>query len=273
MKIQNSIKAAIGALLIGAASQAAATVVAVNATGLPTYLNNTTSLGSFDASFLPGQYTINSIGFSFSFADDTDTFASVAGTSSTQTSAPVYSTSDKSFLTTTTVTVPVTRTGEQESVLLSFGGHTFSGQTSLATSGPTRTSVTDPQVRGSDIYAKNGVACTADQIAHDNSCKKTASYTVTVTNTDTTTKDYTGNIALANSLLSYDTVLAELLNNRSLGFSLGVTGDLNLTGATLTVDYTDTTPPPAHDVPEPGTLALFGIALLGATGIRRARRG
>jgi len=272
MKIQNSIKAAIATLLIGAASQASATVVTIGATGLPAsnYLAN----GSYQASFngssvLPANFAINAIGFSFAFADDTDPFSSTSGTSSSSTTdstVNVGTAGDKAVTTTTTITIPVTSTGEKESVQLSFGTITFGGATTAGTPVFTTDTQTGETITGTTTYAKNnGQSCTAQEAKDNAQCKTIYHYSVTKTITNTTSTDYTGNIALANSLLAYDTLLNELTSNKSLNFSLGVTGDLNLTAASLTVDYTET--------PEPGSLALFGIALMGAAGIRRARRG
>jgi len=275
MKIQNSIKAAVAAFLIGAASQATATTISINASGLPGYLNNNTYQGSFDGSaVLPVNFAINSIGFSFSFSDDADILTSVSGTPVTVAGTPVTAAvgtgGDKSITTPLTVTTNVTRTGEQESVLLSFGFVSFGAQTGTSIVGPVTVSQTDNPVLISTTYEKNSgkdgkVSCTSQEAQTNQACKATYTYTVTTNVTKTTTTDYSGNIALADSLLAYDDVLAALQSNKSLNFSLGVTGDITLTNAKLTLDYTET--------PEPGSLALFGIALLGAAGIRRARRG
>jgi hypothetical protein len=272
MKIQNSIKAAVAAFLIGAAAQASATVVAINATGLPAtnYLANGTYQGAFNGtSVLPTNFAINAVGFSFAFADDTDPFTSTTGTptSSSSDSTVTLNTGDKSVTTTTTITIPVTSTGEKESVQLSFGAITFNGATTAGTPVVTTDTQTGATITGTTTYAKNnGQVCTAADLAQKNSgCKATYYYSVTKTVTNTTSTDYTGNIQLADSLLAYDTLLNQLITNKSLNFSLGVTGDLTLTSASLNVDYTET--------PEPGTLALFGIALMGVAGLRRARRG
>lgn len=283
MKIQNTIKAACAAFLFGLASQAGATVIGVNATGVATgYLNNSNYSGSFDASLLlPKQFTVNSIAFKFTFEDDaTDPFTSVTGNTTSNTSAAVYNSSTKTFTTTVTNTTAVTKTGEAESVQLSFGGVSFNGQTSKTSLGTDTKLDSTSTKQTASIYAKNGVQCTPEQIAHDNSCKQVTSYTVTDNKTATTTYQYNGLFDITQFLskdsqkASFDALVAELTSNKSLNFSLGVTGDLKLTGINFSLDYTDTTPPaPSTNVPEPASLALFGIALAGIAGVRRARRG
>jgi hypothetical protein len=72
-----------------------------------------------------------------------------------------------------------------------------------------------------------------------------ADYTskVSISNTD-----WTGAFTVAGTIAD-TVVLNQLLSTRRLPFDLSVLGDLKLAGARLDLDITDTTPPPAHDVP------------------------
>lgn len=275
MKIQNAIKAVIATFLIGGASQAMAATITLDAS-LPTgYLSNGSYQGSFNgAPYLPSQFSINSIAFSFTFADDaSDNFLIIPVSSTTTLGTPNTVNlmgGDTRTTTINTKTDTVSRVGEQESVLLSFGSQVYSGQTGAVVSPVASTPTPGTPVNGATVYLKGGnQTCTPGSAG----CK--ANYYVTVTNTvtNTTTTNYTGDIAFNGLLQNTQDLLDSLLQNKALNFALGVTGDLNLTGASLVLDFTEILPPPVNDVPEPGSLALFGIALLGAASARRARRG
>lgn len=270
MTLQNTFKAAIAALLIGAGPHAMAAEITLNATAVPAYLNNNFYTGTFDGSaLLPNRFAINSVSFSFTFADDatdpfTNQFGTVASGSVTTTTELPGTGGNKKRVVTTTNTTPVTRSGEQESVLLSFGDALFAGETSFSSAAAVTSTTPGAENLVRVSYERsNGTSCTGPSAP----CKTVYHYTKVNTATRTTTVNYTGGFTIADSLMGYDSLIAGLADAKSLQFGLGVTGDLNLTGATLTLDYTK-----LAEVPEPAPLALVGISLLGLAGLRRKPR-
>jgi hypothetical protein len=274
MKVHACLKTAL-ALIAFSATSAMAEPLSMQYSGVPFYLNNNSYQGSFDGSFLPKKFIVNSLQFSFTFVDDGDVIP--YATSPSISSTPVVervSTGTRTWkeTVTTTITMPRNGVGEKESVGLSFGALSFSGATReefsdvIAKTG----SYTAPsQV----VYVKNNenVSCTQAQwLKGTANCQQVTRTNVTNYQNRIVTTDYTGEILLTGSLMGDSNLLASLLRDRKLDFSLGVLGDLNLVGGTLDIDFT-----PIEDasvVPEPASVSLFGIAMLGLAGIRRKRR-
>lgn len=277
MKIRPSLKAAIAAILLSGASHAMADVIRVNASSLPAS-DTLMSAGIYQGSFnlngvqgLPSAYTINSLTFSFTFLDDgNDPFITVAGDKTNAAISTSISGNGQNRVATTTTTyqVAATKTGEKETVKLTFDGVNFVSAQTAAVSGGSSGPVTvsNPAVPAGTVKEKNGVVCTPAQIAHDSSCKDVRHETVEAAQITTTTTDYTGGFTIG------DTLSVSILQDKVLNFSFDVTGDLFLAGATLDVDFTKAVEEPAGDVPEPASVALFGIALAGIASVRRKRR-
>lgn len=273
MKVHHSISTALTLLTLCAGS-ALASPLTLQASGIPTYLDNQTYQGSFDASaLLPKKFSVNSLQFSFIFMDDDDVVRYTAGPSIVSSPVSVRQTIDgKTVKETITRTVTTHRTGvgEQESVKLAFGGLSFAGATAAtSTSSSDKSAVTGtPQV----LYVNRNnesVACTSAQWSKTpNSCQQITRTAVTSYDNITSTTDYSGQIELDGSLMSDSALISAILLNRKLDFSLGVLGDLNLLSASLDIDFT----PLAADVPEPAELALFAIAMMAAMGVHRSRR-
>ncbi len=281
MTLQTRLNTALALLAFGATS-AMAEPLTLQATGLPSYLNQGSYQGSFDASFLPKNFAVTSLKFSFLFVDDGDVISYTTGESVNslpvtlhQSSAgPTAKQADRTFTdtVTTTVTMPRIGVGEKESVKLSFGGASYSGATTEEKSDvivPTRTYTESSTVK----YVKNNanVSCQKSQWEQGTAnCQQVTTVVQKQYQNRIVTTDYTGEIALDGSLAVDSDLLAALLRDRRLDFSLDVLGDLDFYGATLDIDYT-----PIEDmavVPEPASLSLFGIAMLGLAGVRRKRR-
>lgn len=274
MYIQHLIKASIAALAFGAASHVMADVITLQASNLPAtgYLTTGTYTGSFDgAGLLPAAYTVNNLKFDFKFNDDNnDPFTNVQGFITSSEELTSTTGNNRTATRTTTYLVPIQSSGEGESIKLTFGALSFMGQTAGTTTTTPPATVTPTPVLGSAIWVKGSgstsVQCTAEQIAHDSSCKKVSYYTVTKTITTTSATDYTGMISFSDDLMS------SMFLNDKLDFALDVTGDLFLTSASVDVTFTSDVVVSPAPVPEPGSLALFGIAMLGAVGVSRKRR-
>ena len=281
MNLRSSIKTALNSLaslslLALGAGSAMAEPIRVEATGIPMYLNSGSHQGSF-VPLLPKNFTINALQFSFLFVDDGDDIRYTT-TGTLQRSAPVAVREKVDFKTyketvTTTITMPRSGVGEQETVKLVLGAMSFSGATSTNTSNvttPTNTIVKSAQVR----YVKENnekVSCTEKQWDKGNAnCLKIISTPVDAYENAIATTDYTGEIVLGSVLPSDSAAYAALARDRKLDFSIDVLGDLNLLGATLDIDYTALDDMVA--VSEPASASLLGIALLGMAGVRRKRR-
>lgn len=74
--------------------------------------------------------------------------------------------------------------------------------------------------------------------------------------------NYNGQFAVT-EIITDPTILSEISIDGLLPFSLNVTGDLVLTGASLMLDATSAPTASSSDVPEPSSLALLGAAFLG----------
>ena len=218
--------------------------------------NNNYSAAFSGKSFLPTDYTVNSLAYSFSFRDD--------GTDMSTTSAPVSTSSSMtgwlphtavSFARYLTNYATVERTSQQESAALSIGDIVLgTGSTALSESS---------KITSSPLHAKyEGKGCFYSHCY--------AFYTKSWTDTTTITRDYTGDFTIS-GIISNGSIIDELLRSDQLTLNLKVAGDLILTNSQLLLDYTEVVA--SAEVPEPSSilLALAGLASLGAVR-RRSKR-
>ncbi|WP_091874189.1 PEP-CTERM sorting domain-containing protein [Massilia yuzhufengensis] len=221
---------------------------------------------------LKTRHTINSLQFSFVFIDDGDTVVyttgpSFASASSSQTLKPDAKTSIETSE--RTVTTPRYGVGERESVKLSFDGASFTGATAAVYSSSTIPTATSSPSQVQYVRSTTGASCTATQwLKGQVNCQQITRTAVTHYETAISSTDYTGQIALEGSLMSYNALMAGLVKNGKLDFNIQAMGDIDLASATLDMDIDIL----GSDVPEPASGALVGIALLGMAGVRGKNR-
>lgn len=242
--------------------------------------------GKFDASTaLNGNYKINSLTFTFNFKDDGDTIEYGNAVRTDYTPTTNYTKSGKPgtdkapnghkvntqlYIRDVTSFETVLGLGQQESVNLSLAGVNVGyGETELSKSTLHSTSTGRSPVDQAPDRSDSGREKCKWFIVYICSWETGTwkYYTDNVkTKTTTNTQTWTGNFDITGTTTD-QSIIDQLLNHKYLEFSLGLTGDLFLTGAQIDLDVTEI----AAEVPEPST-ALLMLAALGGLGYSMRRR-
>jgi hypothetical protein len=276
MKFQRYLKSALAVLAFSATS-ALATPITVQATGIAEHLTQGKHQGSFDAtSVLPlGIFTIDYLQFSFAFVDDGDAIRYNRLRSTTSQPVTVRKTISPTVIeekVTKTTTSWWEGTGEKESIALGFNGLSFTGETASVDASDTPSSV---QTFTQTEYMNGTTVCskTEWEKAGNTSCKKIIRTTTTNFDHYRSAIDYTGEVTFDGSLMGYSPALMSLMLTRKLDFTLDVLGDVDLLSATLDIGFKEPSlGTEMGTVPEPSSMILFGIALLGMAGACRKQR-
>jgi len=228
-----------------------------------TNLSNKTYDAVFSGkSFLPENYTVNGLTFSFSFLDNGGTFTS-KNPVQTHYSASNYTYRNGGFFSDTnyrrdiSITNKVETTSEQETAQLSFGDIVLgSGATTAVVDSKSSTA------NSSKLDKRNNCGW----FYCDNY------YSDTATKTKTIITDYTGGFTIS-GVVTDQSIIDQLLNTGDLALSLKIFGNLLLTSSEVKLDYTKVETPVEEpgEVPEPSSVLLAGAGLA-AIGFLRRRR-
>lgn len=242
------------------AALAFSTTASATAINLDGSFGSTLSNGHYGANFsgapsVPNGYTVNSLSFSFTFADNGGTFTNAAPVVDKYKAshyAWVGGIFDSHYHRNVDIAQTVKRSSEQETATLSFGDIVLgSGATQLTTSHDVKSSYE----KVVDSHLCLFVFC------------KTK-WSKTTTKTTTLTEDYTGGFTIA-GIVSDQSIIDALLRDGQFMLNLSVGGNLLLTNAQVLLDYTALEAP--VDVPEPSSILLAGLGLA-AIGVARRRR-
>jgi hypothetical protein len=253
--------AALLAATCAMSTTASAAVVALDGS-FASSLNNKSYDAVFSGtSFLPENYTVNSLSFSFSFLDAGGTLKN-QGTEQTGYSAAKYKLHSSSWFTdiylrNVNVTNTTTYASEQEFAQLSFGDLVLGkGNTNYTEQSKDLGSKKERVIDSSDCfivwceYKKSDVTTTSLKLI----------------------KDYTGAFTIS-GVTTDQSIIDQLLSSGELALSLDIVGKLKLTASEVLLDYTEVETPAEEpsDVPEPSSVLLAGAGLA-AIGFLRRRR-